>query len=162
VRPDRERHGAVPRHETAHWTSSGVDGYRINARFGANESDAPDLVPIGITASLEACPEELTVRVDITNQGAAAVAAGTPVSLYERTSAGALVLLGVVELESALPPGGVARVTLTVPFLSAGSDTLRGVYVIVDDDGTGIGRARECNEANNTSMRIDVECIEVI
>jgi hypothetical protein len=155
---EENHHGAVPRHEAASWMSTGVDGYRINARFGANESDAPDLLPIGIVADLKNCPFEFTLHADIANQGAAAVAAGTRVSFYEQTAAGEHILLGVVELERALPPGGVARASLAVSIENPAHGASLQVYVVADDDGTGNGRTRECNESNNTSTPIRVDC----
>lgn len=152
-------HGAVPRREAASWTS-GV-GYRVNTRFGAPDRSAPDLLPLTLAVDLGACPAELTVRADVSNRGAAAVAAGTQVSFYSRESGGD-VLLGVVPLELALPPGGVARVTLAVPIGAAGRSTSVHLYVVVDDDGTGVGRYRECDETNNTSALLDVECVGLI
>ena len=84
-------------------------------------------------------------------------------SLLGRTANQALpirinVLLGVVPLASALPPGGVGRVELAVPMETVGRGPEITIRVSVDDDGTGAGRTRECDEENNTSASFDLEC----
>ena len=150
-------HGAIPRAEAASWRSTDAIGYRVNARFGSPALNVPDLLPIALSADFSACPATLTLRADVTNRGAAAVAAGTEVAFFSVEASGN-VLLGVVPLASALPPGGVGRVELVVPMETVGRGPEITIRVSVDDDGTGAGRTRECDEENNTSASFDLEC----
>lgn len=157
---EENQHGAIPRRETNSWDAR-LGGYRVNTRFGADDQPAPDLVPLSVAADLSTCPAGLTIRVDVANRGARSVSAGTPVSFYEGDPDGENTLLGTVELTRALAPGGVERVELRIErdFDEAGSID---VFVIVNNDGMGPGRDRECLSENNTSAVLSAQCVGLL
>ncbi|MFT5358874.1 MAG: hypothetical protein ACI9KE_006115, partial [Polyangiales bacterium] len=154
------QHGAIPRRETNSWDPR-LGGYRVNTRFGAEDQPAPDLVPLSLAADLSDCPAALTIRVDVANRGARSVAAGTPVSFYEGDPDGEATLLGTVALMRPLAPGGVERVELRVTRDFDESMPIN-VFAIVNDDGMGPGRDRECDTDNNRSPVLSTQCLGLL
>jgi hypothetical protein len=152
--PAENRHGAIPRRPRPSWTG-GINSFRVNAQLGLVARRATDLVVLGLSADVSACPAAYTLRADVANRGALSAPAGTPVSFYLRGAMGVRTLLGTVNLPRALAPGGTARVELRVTPAAAG---VFEVIAVVNDDGMGPGALRECNGDNNTSAPLTVDC----
>ena len=91
------------------------------------------------------------MSVWVANLGCLGVGAGVSVSFYEE-SAG---LLGTVQTQNALAPGGAEQVKLTVPFPMFAAK----IYAVVDDDGSMMGSLNECKEANNSTEHLLV-CVQ--
>ncbi len=130
--------GTIPPLETASWTTH--NSYRRNTQ-GTGENCAPDLVPVDLQADGAACPD-LELSVWVKNQGCLGVGPGVLVAFYEQTAG----LLGTATTQGPIVPGGAEKVSLSVPAPGPGPFS---VWVVVDDDGMGVGAFNECVEDNN-------------
>ncbi len=159
----RNRAGGIPTREFSSWAypvGRPLNRYRVNGQLDQVFA-APDLVPRDARADVSGCPDALSLRVTVTNIGAAGVPAGVPVAFYASVGDGGRTLLGVSRTLRVILPGGAEVVRLPLsPTPAALRDVRVRIEVRVDDDGTGHGVSNECNETNNdTSM--DVECTAI-
>ena len=103
---------------------------------------APDL----ITSYLRSSDSNgsSTIQARIGNSGSIFVAAGVSVAFYDGDPRTGGQLLGTTLTSKRLEIGDFEDVSLTVA-----SHPLQTVWVVADDDGTGVGKVRECDEVNN-------------
>ncbi|RMH44891.1 MAG: hypothetical protein D6689_01260 [Deltaproteobacteria bacterium] len=148
-----EEDGTLPRPERANWLLPGYNNYRTNLPDFSVLS-APDLVVEIVDVVGTACgmsPPMAAVDYRVCNRGDVRVGPGIDVSLFVDGT-----LVAVDATSVTLEPGECETRTavVEVPPAPATFD----VTVIVDDDGSGAGKARECNEDNNTDERTDQSC----
>lgn len=126
------------------WSWLTHNSFRANVPPPVGAGASPDLTASRLVIDPAALPL-LGVSVRIGNGGAVPVGPGLPVAFYEgEPETGAL--LGVLTLPGRLAAG--AFVELTGAFALPAAPT--GILTVVaDDDGTGAGRERECDEGNN-------------
>lgn len=144
--------GTIPVSESSSWLSpmdAPYNGYRRNVQ-GGTDFCAPDLKPVALRADGATCPT-LTLTVDVANLGCLGVGPGVQVSFFEQT----LGHLGTVQTTGQIPAAGKETVTLA----SGLSTPNPMVWVVVDDDGTGLGALNECDE-DNASVP-DAVCIPI-
>ena len=146
--------GIVPTKEPRNWDNPYLNNFRQNVQPGGL-FDAPDLT--GDTAPIK-CTVVLQAEVLVKNQGAAKVAAGIPVSLYGSIQGGAYTLLKTVLTKTQLIPGQSEKVSFSLTTPKSFSKEHVTLQAVVDDDGTGKGKANECNEKNNTVQLGKVFC----
>lgn len=146
VNPD----GSVPASPDPYWTKYNV--YR--ARVAADDPSTPDLVASILDVCIADCdygPVQLSIQV--ANKGGADVDAGAIASLYAEDSPPRLITTTVLP---AIPAG---TELIGVGFeLSPADVGTYGFSVVIDDDGTGVGRISECDETNNSDRFTDVPC----
>lgn len=134
--------GSVPKFEANSWLSH--NSYRLNALPTVEESrQAPDLLAAYlVTGKKPGGGSTLSAR--IANVGSQFAPVGVSVAFYEGNPAAGGNLLGVVTLPEVLQVAAYSDISLDVNGLPG------DIWVVADDDGTGRGRVRECNEENNT------------
>lgn len=135
--------GTIPAFETPSWLDHNT--YRLNLLPGKQALAAPDLAPSFIQRSSVGSTTTLTARVG--NGGAIFVNAGVKVAFYNADPRQGGTLLGVATTTKRLSPGEYETVGIEVPATLANS--LGKIWVVADDDGTGRGTVRECDEVNN-------------
>jgi len=151
--------GSIPAHPAPHWTQPRLNTFHSNVanHFGDGPSPyaAPDITVSQVSAVCGG--STLHITGTLTNQGAAAVAAGLKVAVYRGAPGSGGTLLGVTTFPSPIPVGGVVLVTLSLGAQPPGGSNQ--VYLVADDDGSGAGRDAECNETNNSaSGSVDFSC----
>jgi len=85
-----------------------------------------------------------TIQARIGNAGSIVVAAGVSVAFYDGDPRTGGHLLGTALTSKRLEVGEFEDVSLTVA-----SHSLNTIWLVADDDGTGVGKVRECDELNN-------------
>ena len=85
-----------------------------------------------------------TIQARIGNAGSTFVAAGVSIAFYDGDPRTGGQLFGTALTSKLLEVGEFEDVSLTVA-----SRPLNTVWVVADDDGTGVGKVRECDEGNN-------------
>src|SRR6218665_3053252 len=143
--------GTIPAHPATNWRTPGLNTFRSNSQGVGNTSPfaASDLmVEEGIASACD--PESLAVTLTATvrNAGDAASSKGLKVSFYKGDPSEGGTLLGVATVDSVIPAKGSANVSLRLTTAPGGNAK---VWVVADDDGTGLGRETECIE-DNTAM----------
>lgn len=137
-----EDDAGIPRQPAWGWLSHNT--FRANLAAEGRVFASPDLTASRLEVDLGGLPD-LRARVRIGNGGATKVAPGLAVAFYSGAPAPAH-LLGVATLPSALAPGAFADLEADFP----GLEHLTGLLqAVADDDGSGVGRHRECDENNN-------------
>jgi RHS repeat-associated protein len=133
--------GTIPRHENPSWQTHNT--YRLNA-LPTREAAlaAPDLIPSALRVSATGGTGDVTARIG--NGGAVLAPSALHVAFYDGDPSGTRRLLGTATTTKALVPGDYEDVRVALPL---GSTT--DLWCVVDDEGTGKGQVRECNEANN-------------
>lgn len=133
--------GTIPRHEEPSWLTHNT--YRLNALPTRDAAlAAPDLIAARLRVS--GAVGDLTATVRVGNGGAAPAPPGVQVAFYAGDPRGTGTLLGVGATAARLVPGAFEDVTVTLTNPAGGE-----LWVVADDDGTGTGRVRECQEENN-------------
>ena len=136
--------GVVPRVESPNWLEPALNNFRQNVQ-GDGVFNAPDLT-VRLDAGTWACPEALSFRIIVRNQGSLAVAAGLAVTLYRGTLAAPWVEpLATLSVDALLLVGGSAELTLRWPVPVDEVDTPHSFFVRVDDLGDGEGEHNNCN-----------------
>ena len=118
---------------------------RVNAGQGARLVDAtPYLHDV---CEVECSEGRVRVAVSAANSGLADAVSGIDLALYAEQADGSRVLLDTVPADSQVRSGFTLEGAV---FDIDMADLPTGVLVIVsDDDGTGNGSIRECDETNN-------------
>jgi hypothetical protein len=93
---------------------------------------------------------QVVVGVKVANAGTAALRAELPVALYV---GGAGVPVQMRRTSSVVEPGAASDV---IPFVVSREQAERGMRVVVDDLGAGVGTTRECHEDNNEGYPVGV------
>ncbi len=150
--------GIIPAKEPRNWDNPYLNNFRQNVQPGGL-FDAPDMVGSKGPAT---CGNTLKVSVVVKNQGAAKVAAGLAVALYGSVKGGAFALLGVLATKGALIPGQTETVSFSMSTPKQFEKQQVTLKAVVDDDGTGKGKANECNENNNTVQLGKVYCPGIV
>jgi hypothetical protein len=147
INPD----GSVPVTPEASWLKYNV----FRARPAVDNPSSADLFGSVTDVCVADCdngPVKIAVRVS--NQGASDIEAGTPWSYY-RNDGGVLTFM----LSGTLPavPAGTSAATFEIVVTPAalGED---GFIIALDDDGTGVNAAAECDGTNNLVVWGDVVC----
>jgi hypothetical protein len=137
IEPD----GTVPQNPENSWERYNV--YR--ARVAVDDPSSPDLlVEITDVCVMDCTYGPAAVGLQVTNQGGADVAAGVPLALYAQVDAGLLPAGARADgMEVSVDPADLGR---------------WGFAAVVDDDGTGAGTLRECDETNNRGDWNDGVC----
>ena len=146
--------GAIPRVESPSWSSANANSYRLNTQ-GEGTYNAPDLRVLGVERVLAGCPGTVTIRARIQNIGSLGVRSGVPVTAYVTNAAGVVVDVRTSTTTELLLPGASATMELSFD----ASETATAVRVVVDDDGSGAGIERECDESNNGSEPVPITCL---
>lgn len=151
--------GTIPLEEDPNWQQEGLNNFRQNVLTSGLHA-APDLIPRDLTTSMVLCPETITLRAFIHNQGSAGVLPGVDVSFYEGDPAGSHSLVAVVTTTRRLLPGESEMFELdwTIPVSRRTPGEIFSFFVVVDDDGSGMGSINECDETNNQSAPLLAEC----
>jgi len=139
--------GSIPTHELYSWVDHNT--YRLN-KLGSGHSTTvtlPDLVVMDIDADPVGCPHEVSLSVQVGNQGEAAVAAGVPVALYRGSSPDPSRLIDVNTTQTQLDPMGSEWLHWVLSMDQLMGET--NITVVVDDTGHLTGIVTECNEKNN-------------
>jgi len=89
----------------------------------------------------------LRVLVRVNNTGSQVVPAGLPVALYGTSGTGSELLATGATASDLNPELSTGGIELVVD--AAALDGVTGLYLVVDDDGTGTGRLAECLEDDN-------------
>ena len=106
----------------------------------------PDLVAWVVDMCVADCADgPVTVTVQVANAGQWDAAAGVSVTLYavEESTRRAVYTYTLAGIPAGTSLDGVV---LELPLADLGA---RGMEVVIDDDGTGVGRIDECDESNN-------------
>jgi RHS repeat-associated protein len=103
----------------------------------------PDLTASFVRKAESAGLLILTARIG--NGGGSTVAAGVPVTFYDRDPATVGTQIATVTTVSALAPGQFVDVSTTVP----ATTLARPLWVVADDQGGLVGTVAEVNETNN-------------
>jgi hypothetical protein len=143
--------GSLPSPEVKSWTPAGHNSYRVSAQ-GSDVYNAPDLT-VDLAVLNAGCPDSVTLRATVGNQGSLGVAAGVEVTF---SYGDALMLLGKTMTTKALLPGQSEEVELDVPL--AGKTAPYAFHVDVDGTAQGPSLINECNEANNHGAVDGVTC----
>lgn len=121
--------------------------FRANLPPGGDPAAAPNLTASRILLDADDLPR-LTVTVRVGNAGRTPVGPGLPVAFYDGDPGSGGELLTVVPIAARLAPGEYvdleAELALALP--PSGE-----IVVAADDDGTGLGRERECDESDNVA-----------
>jgi hypothetical protein len=147
-----EEDGSLPDPEVQNWTIAGYNNFRTNLP-DFSVLAAPDLQVefVEMIGDCAASPPSATIVARVCNRGDVRVGPGVPVAVevdgtleavgmtIETLDPGECELVGVAI--AVPPPPGVFTVRLTV-----------------DDDGTGAGLSRECDETNNTDVQAGLTC----
>ena len=145
--------GTLPQPELQNWTVPGFNNYRTNLPDFSVLS-APDLTVEIIAVIDTACslnPPQATVELRVCNPGDVRVGPGVNVAVFVDG-----LLDSVVQTTETLEPGECE--TLFAPITVPAAPAMFDVEVRVDDDGTGVGTNRECDETNNNDTDADQVC----
>ncbi len=145
--------GTVPVAEVPNWLVPGYNNYRTNLP-DFSVLAAPDLVVEILDVSTTDCaesPPRVTVSYRVCNQGDVLVGPGVDVAIFVDST-----LMTVAQTTQTLDPGECETLSesIEVPPAPATFD----LELVVDDDGTGVGANRECNEDNNRDAMTDLVC----
>lgn len=156
-------YGRIPAVEQANWSfvsapslsSAPINNFRQNVQ-GEGLFSAPDLIGEGLSADLGGCRDQLTLSVQVTNDGALGILPGLKVAFYRET-AGGRVLVGVGTTRLRLLPGEAERVSFV--WIAARELLVEArVVAVLDDDGSGAGAVSECREVNNEVGPLKTGC----
>ena len=151
--------GTVPKNELDNWKQAGLNNFRQNVQT-TNVLAAPDLLPRDLRAAASGCPTQLTLSTVVINQGEATAPTGVRVTFYTRDAAGLPVVIKTVQTAGPIYAGASELVSV-VWTPAGGTIGPLSVWVVVDDDGAGVGTVNECDELNNRSLPISVGCATI-
>lgn len=143
-------HGAIP--------AAPAESWRVHNTFRTGPLTLAPPAPLGnaIVDRPDLCDAEcaegrleVVVRVGNTDPGRT-LPAGIPVTVYGQAGA-----LGTAWTTTSIPPGETAEGLL---FRLETSQVGASLSVVVDDDGTGVGRIDECDEMDNVGV-IENPCL---
>ena len=144
---------SIPVRESPHYADVKTNNFRMNS-MGKVDYSAPDLAfeaARDLTLATGSCPAALTLRVRIWNRGAALVAQGVPVAVYQGSGT---TPVAVANTTRAIIPGQSETVVVEVPAPPGPTD----LRVVVNDDGTGQGFVGECRAENNATVLRGARC----
>jgi len=150
--------GTIPPHPVSPWMR-GFNAFRSNGQGTATLTPfaAPDVKMVSeVMSSCDSTTFALTLSAHVRNDGDASASAGLPVAFYQDAPGAEGKLLGTVSVPTRIAPGASSRVDLRLPTAPG----LRAkVWAVADDNGTGNGRERECEESNNAvSNEVSLQC----
>jgi fibro-slime domain-containing protein/uncharacterized repeat protein (TIGR01451 family) len=148
---------AIPRQPEWSWLTHNT--YRAQIAPDRVAFASPGLSASRLIFDTSAYPSvKITARIG--NGGEAVARAGLPVVFHLGDPSAGGTLLGTAATSRPLAPGEYEDIALTATISNPVSST---VWVTADDDGTGKGRERECNEANNrTSAALDISALGLV
>lgn len=153
--------GSITDGQEPRWSTHNT--YRINQLPDPETATlSPNLTVTSLDADLAGCPDALTIKARVDNIGARGVAAGVPVTFYAGEPGEGGAALGTAHTDQILLAGDGAWVELTVPEPPVGMTGTIRVHVVVDDDGTGAGIHRECDESDNITDAVTIDCSGLI
>lgn len=138
-----EADGGIPAAPAWGWLEH--NSFRANVPALGDPGAVPDLTASRVVLDLGALPA-LGVTVRIGNAGRTPVGPDLAVAFYDGEPQAGGALLGVVPVGGWLEAGAFVDLAATLPLPNPSSGLLT---VVADDDGSGSGRERECDEANN-------------
>jgi hypothetical protein len=147
--------GKVPQKEAQNWKNPHLNNFRQNVQPGGL-FDAPDLQVARVADGV--CSTSIKISAVVKNQGAAKVVAGVNVSLYYRDPVAGDVKLQTRKTKTTVFPSGQEVVQFDVPVTGALLNKKLELFVVVDDDGLGVGAINECLEQNNKVDLGQVTC----
>jgi uncharacterized repeat protein (TIGR01451 family) len=145
--------GVPPRPD---WGWLDHNSFRANVPPAGGAFGSADLTASRLGFDLSALPL-VGVTARIGNGGRAASAPGLAVAVYLGDPAAGGALVGTLAVDSRLAPGEFVDLagSFELPFGTAAE-----LFVVADDDGTGSGRERECDETNNVaSLPLDLTAL---
>ena len=139
------------------WPYDGHNSFRAQQPPTGDINGAPDLRPHFWGLCADCSEGEVQVLVSVDNVGTAFAPRGTSVALYAVEVDGSLRLIDVQGTARRVDPGSRSRsLRLSVPVADWPT---YGMRVVVDDDGAGHGRERECAEDNNAlDLALELSC----
>ena len=137
--------GRVPKVEARNWDNPNLNNFRQNVQPGGL-FDAPDMTGGPDKA---ACGATIQATIVVMNKGAAKVAPGLNVTLYAAVAGAKAAPLATLQTTTTISPGQSEKLSFNVKTPVAFNKKNISLYVVVDDDGKGQGKANECNEQNN-------------
>lgn len=143
--------GSIPRTPEASWLKYNV----FRARPAVDDPSAADLFGSVVDICIADCNNgPIKVAIQVNNQGAVDVAAGTPWAFY-RNDSGTLTLVTTGTLPD-IPMGrSTDSFEISVTPADIGSN---GFIIRLNDDGTGLNAASECSSDNNEITWSDSIC----
>lgn len=140
--------GEIPAVPRPNWEVPELNNFRQNAQ-GEAAFNAPDL-QVGLEARLDGCPDRVTLRARVVNEGNLGVEAGVVVVFYD----GEGMELARAMTTGALLPGAseVLEAEVALPTVEGGA-SYRAVV-----DGAEESAVVECREDNNTANLDGIEC----
>lgn len=151
--------GNVPRVETPNWTVRGLNNFRQNVQ-PEGLFDAPDLVPVDLSADLTQCTARMTLRVRVLNRGRAGAPAGVPVTFYYGDPMGMHTRIGRAVTTRTLLPGESELVSVVLNIPPGMERSTFNVYVVINDPmDMPLESLHECRPMNNTSSPRPFACM---
>ncbi|HJL17920.1 MAG TPA: hypothetical protein RMH99_19805 [Sandaracinaceae bacterium LLY-WYZ-13_1] len=147
--------GSIPTSPPRTWETHNT--WRLNAVGEGTATLAPDLAVTALDGVTDACPAVGTLRARVANRGSRGVPAGVAVAFYAGSPASPGRLLGVAHTRDPLLSGASTWVEREVRDLPA-SERVVQFFAVVDDDGAGAGSHSECDERNNRSAAVSLDC----
>jgi hypothetical protein len=147
--------GAIPRASQVrrNWQTPGLNNFRQNVQGDMDPMASPDLTS-RISTEVECSLGTAPLSLGVCNRGAAPVASGIQVAFYQGDprQGGTLVCLASTPQAN---PGTCTTVTCNIPVVPG---QVMDIWARVDDNGTGLGSAAECEEGNNLARYPGFSC----
>ncbi|PRQ00594.1 hypothetical protein [Enhygromyxa salina] len=143
--------GSIPQFEPDSWGPEGFNNYRVSTP-GNGVFNAADLQVDLAVSLLRACPEAVTLRATVRNEGSQGVPAGVAVEFF-RGADDSGELVASAQTTNVLLPGQSEIVQVNAPLVGAPPHAF---FVRVDAETPG--EIEECREDNNSAAIDDVSC----
>ncbi len=142
--------GAVPYPETPSWTNTNTYRTNLQGTGTGGALAAPDFVA-DAPRSVKMCAAYIDLGVWVENRGAILVGPGVSVAFYDGAPSAQNAAFATSATSRLLRPGEAEFVAVRWPSPPASP---RSVHILVDDDGSGLGRGgqNECNEGTGNSV----------
>ncbi len=150
--------GTIPAHPVPNWLTTGLNTFRSNSQGSGSTSPfaAADLIVTDLDTNCITEEQTVSVNARVKNQGSAAASGGLKIAFYLGDPASGGILLDVATFAGSLAPGEsrLAAIVINAPPGGTGE-----IFVVADDDGSGVGRELECREDNNVmSAMVNLGC----
>ncbi len=138
---------SIPASPTMNWLL-GHNSYRAGGLRDTPGIPAPDLGPSEPVACWDCSARQLSLGVQVENQGTSDVSEPLSVSAYARMLDGTRSYLDSATVEGGIAAGS-SSATLSFDLSLPALELLQGVYLEVDDNGTSGSEIEECDETDN-------------
>lgn len=131
-------------------TNTGLP-WRTHNTFRVQAPACWDLAAARLTVDVGDLPDSVEIGVRVGNGGTEPLPVGTPVAIYDGDPNAGGTLIGTVATTTVIAPGDFEQLSFVWndPPAVGSSPVNQPIFVVVDDDGAGIGNIREPEEDNN-------------